>query len=209
MRFLLWYVFVMETVNSSAAMPLAQNSIPSNYNLPVKSNARTAAALSRQMYEQGLTKSNGNKVTYDSANGIYYDPTTGLKFKDVTEGSTYRGFGSSIFNSANIKREDNKRAENAAYNQYQRDLKLLEEQYKYQRELRSTLVEDMKKQGLNPVLAYQNVGNTPSVSASRGNSSYLPNSGNTDPSSHILGILLQVVGGLISGGSSSVAKIGF
>lgn len=110
-------------------------------------------------------------------------------------GSTYRGLGSSIFNEANIQREDWLRNETAANNQFLREMEVLRRNQNFnsaeaqrdrdfQEYQRSTqyqvAMEDMKKAGLNPILAYQQGGagttggSSASSSGSAGSGSYSP-----------------------------------
>ncbi|WGL31089.1 DNA pilot protein [Dipodfec virus UOA04_Rod_715] len=186
----------METSNSSAVMPVSSQSVPEGFNNSISFT-----------HPAGTSEIRLPSNLYSDGNGTFYNSDTGLKFRNVSQGSTYRGLGSSIFNKANIERENAKRAENAAFNAYQRDLKLMQEQYALSRELRSTVVEDLQKQGLNPVLAYQSLGSSTMPSPSRSSGSHYNQS--TGDSDSLLAIL-QLVASLFSGKfGGSVNPIGF
>ncbi|WGL31057.1 DNA pilot protein [Dipodfec virus UOA04_Rod_690] len=140
-------------------------------------------------------------------------------------GDTYRGIGSEWFNKENIEREDWQRDQIAKEREHERDLAYLERQNKFNAEeaqkqrdfeerMSSTALirqfEQMKKVGLNPLLAYSNDASTPTGSAassggSRGSGSGYRRSGNRyDP---LDGIVAKIAGGLVTALTGS-AKAG-
>lgn len=111
----------------------------------------------------------------------------------VPVGSTYRGLGGSWFNAGNIAKEDFSRDVQLAQYQQNLNLETLEKQNEFnaveankQREFEERLansqyqraVTDLKKAGLNPILAYQNMGNnTPSGATASSGSGGAPSVG--------------------------------
>lgn len=152
---------------------------------------------------------------------------------EINENGANRFWG---LNNAGVAAEDWVRAEQSADNALVRDLHFLEQQNKfnadeaqktrdftdYQRQTAyQTAVEDMKKAGLNPILAYQNGGaNAVATSSaqsggtrSSGSSHYNGTSGGQGFANLMSGLFtitgkLIEVGGQLAGGKK-VGKIGF
>lgn len=139
-----------------------------------------------------------------------------------TEKGTYRGLFSNWFNGRNVAKEDWMRAEQAQENQLVRDLYFqskanefnaqeAQKQRDYDERMSSTqyqrAVEDMKKAGINPVLAVSHgAGFSGGSSATSGG--YRTSSGNNagagaDTSAgNVVGVLLNVAAGLLTKGMS-------
>lgn len=130
-------------------------------------------------------------------------------------GNAYRGFGADIFNQRAIAKEEWQRAEQASDNQLVRDLyyqsvanefNALEAQKDrdWQERMSSTsyqrVVDDLKKAGLNPILAYENGGaSTPSGStansaSSRTNSTNQTHGGVANTASFLQALGLTLLG---------------
>lgn len=161
----------------------------------------------------------------DASSGVV---PVNLRDWSANDSGTYRGVGSSWFNAENIAREDFMRNEQAAQNQFARDMEQMyvandftaseaEKAFERQKYLRDTAyqstVEDMKKAGLNPILAYQQGGSstpsTPSassVSPSR-SSAYRSGTGREDPLNSLVGTVARLVGIYLSGKVSLQADI--
>lgn len=136
-------------------------------------------------------------------------------------GDTWRGFGSDWFNQNNVAREDWMRGEMSADNAYERAMKQLEYQNQFnaeeaqkdrdfQERMRDTAYQaamsDMKKAGLNPILAYTQGGAaSPSGSAASSGSggSFQSNYGGTRRQD-TLSKFLMALAGLVSPGHFSV-----
>lgn len=135
----------------------------------------------------------------DSLSGIDTDPV----------GDTYRGVLSDWFNKKNIEKENFKRGEQAANNQLVRDLYLYDKQKEFAREQMSweerisntsyqRAVADMKKAGINPVMAINQGGastpSSPSASAGRSSSRYSP--GDNFNTTGLVASLISLVAGV-------------
>lgn len=100
-------------------------------------------------------------------NDINLDPF-GLGLETQAVGDTYRSFGASWTNAGGIAKEDWARQQQAENNALARDLYQQSIAHQQTRELRQTAyqdtIADMKKSGLNPILAYSN-GATASTSS--------------------------------------------
>lgn len=137
-------------------------------------------------------------------------------------GNTWRGIFSSWFNSNNIAREDWLRDQQASNNSYLRSLALQENAQNFSEYMAKHgyqfAVEDMKKAGLNPILAYsQGASSGSSPSASSSGSGYSPKN-NQDPGMQILMMILSIFTKGLSGAIDSAlnpnmayksTKIGF
>lgn len=137
-------------------------------------------------------------------------------------GNTYRGIGSSWFNAGNIADEDFMRDMQAreydnAFNAWQasltREYNSLEAQKQrdFEERLSNTAyqraVEDMKKAGINPILAYSQGGSsTPagSSSSSSGTSSTGRGYRGASSSDPLTGIVLGILSGVVKIASGSI-----
>lgn len=132
-------------------------------------------------------------------------PTTNIS---TPVGSTYRGLGSSIFNAENIAMEDWLRQQQAAQLAFDRESAFnaaeAEKNRAFQKRMANTqyqrAVADLKRAGLNPVLAYEN----PAAAPSGGSASASSAGGASAPGSNdaLLG-LLQLFSGLYQTGANN------
>lgn len=148
-------------------------------------------------------------------------------------GQVYRGIGSDWFNAERIANEDFQRAEQSAQTALQHNKELIDyqnefnameaqKQREFEREMSDTAytraVADLRRAGLNPILAYQNGGaSTPAgVSAQSGTASMSPANagykGRTANTSQLVGGMLILAGQLMqiqAGKVAPMGKIGF
>lgn len=158
------------------------------------------------------------------ADAIPVDGSSGT-IQYTAPGSTWRGIGSSWFNSNAVAKEDFTRNEVAKDNDLIRQMQYLQAEQQFnsaeaeknrswQTEMSNTAyqraVKDMQLAGINPILAYSNGGSsTPSGSSASSSGSYQSegyhHSKQKDGLSDLLNIVLsvaQVLAGSLSGGSS-------
>lgn len=119
-------------------------------------------------------------------------------FQTSPVGGTWRGILSSWFNAENVAKEDWLRSEQSAYNAYLREAIEAQKNRDFQERMSNTAyqraIADMKKAGINPVLAYSQGGaDTPSGDSASARSSYSP-SVSSDP----FGSVLKVIAGLVT-----------
>lgn len=148
-------------------------------------------------------------------------------------GQVYRGIGADWFNAENIANEDFQRAEQSAQTSLQHNKELIDyqnefnsmeadKQRQFEREMSNSAytraVADLKRAGLNPILAYQNGGaSTPvGVSAQSGTANMSPANagykGRTANTSQLVGGMLILAGQLMqiqAGKVAPMGKIGF
>lgn len=148
------------------------------------------------------------------------DVSSNLEIDGDPVGDTYRGPFSDWFNSKNIAKEDFKRGEQAADNQLKRDLYLFEqnkafsrEQMEWQERMANSsyqrAVEDMKKAGINPVMAINQGGAaTPSVpSASSGRSSSRYSNADGFNSAVLVSSLISLIAGVYGAASKNATQL--
>lgn len=113
-------------------------------------------------------------------------------------GNTWRGFGADWLNAPNIAREDFQRQ--WQLDEYNRQFNSIEAQKnrEWQTEMSNTAyqraVEDMKKAGINPIMAYSaGASSTPSGASASGSTSSNPSKGSFVDSSSSVGSLANLV----------------
>lgn len=136
-------------------------------------------------------------------------------------GNTWRGIGADWFNAGNVAKEDFNRNEQAANNQLKRDLYLYEhqkafarEQMAWEKEMSDTAyqraVADLKKAGINPVMAIsQGASSTPSAPASGGHSSRggYSSRGSSADTGQLIGSIIALVGGIYGAAAKNAAEV--
>ncbi|UPW41072.1 DNA pilot protein [Sigmofec virus UA08Rod_5614] len=152
-------------------------------------------------------------ATYDMGKSIFSTPSLDNSSGSMPVGDTYRGVGSSFFNANNVAREDwlrNKQLMDLANSfsaseaQKNRDFQERMSNTSYQR-----AIDDMKKAGINPVLAFNQGGSsTPTGGFSTSVASSSGSSGRYNADGALLGGLLKLLSGFVQIGSA-VAPIGF
>lgn len=113
-------------------------------------------------------------------------------------GDAWRGIGSSWFNKNSVAREDWLRGEVSADNAFKRQLYADREAREWSERMASTQYQramaDMKKAGLNPILAYDQGGSSVAPASGGSGSSNYRGSSDTDPA---VGVL-KLIAGLIA-----------
>lgn len=139
-------------------------------------------------------------------------------------GNTYRGLFSDYFNSGGMAREDYMRNELSKQADYERSLEMLSKEQEFnaneaqknrdfQLEMSNTAyqraVEDLKKSGLSPLLAYQNgSASTPSGSTASASGSYSSSGNSASRGGHAdTGGLLGLIGSLLNGSLQAGSRL--
>lgn len=152
---------------------------------------------------------------------------SGLSLIESPYGFTYRSFGASWANAGNMAKEDWIRNEQAQTNQMYRDLYVqdhanafnaseAEKQRAYETEMSNTAyqraVADMKKAGINPIMAYSGSASTPSVgfasaSPSRSSSGYRANDYSSSDGAIVSGVMNILAGLLLKNPKGAIKEV--
>lgn len=131
------------------------------FNLPYTKSQGYQNALSR--YDNFMSRIFGGSGS-SRPGASASSPTSLSEVNAFANSGTYRGIGSKFFNAGNISAEDYLRSERSAIAAFERESKFNAEEAEKQREFSkraySYAMEDLKRNGINPILAF---GGTPGM----------------------------------------------